>query len=140
MFTALRFKNPYESMAIDVFKTYSTNFPEDLSVFLDFPFTLPDPNNLDCDRLDDSLFFLFFCFKAPGSCRTIVSRQMTGVGCINIQGFHLKLGEFNFQLTLTLSQLIMSFSISKLSLPHLQLKLALVKLDLSFFLTCHSSN
>jgi len=73
MFTALRFKNPYESMAIDVFKTYSTNFPEDLSVFLDFPFTLPDPNNLDCDRLDDSLFFLFFCFKAPGSCRTIVS-------------------------------------------------------------------
>ena len=62
----------------------------------------------------------------------------------HIQGFHSKL--VNFQLTLTLSQLIVSFSISKLSLPPIEnvtYNLNWHLSNLTFllqFVTCHCSN
>ena len=62
----------------------------------------------------------------------------------HIQGFHSKL--VNFQLTLTLSQLIVSFSISKLSLPPIEIVTYNLNWHLSNltcllkFVTCHCSN
>ena len=75
---------------------------------------------------------------------TTTQKQGLPLLSAHIQGFHLKL--VNFQLTLTLSQLIVSFSICKLSLPPIEI----VTYNLYWhssnwtcllqFVTCHCSN